>query len=627
LAQEGFGRSLRSERVPTERGGQGASPDPCPRKGPHWVPCPRAMGQSSASCGPCLGALGLAHSGPARQVGLERRFNRRLRQVQKVEAQQRPAFRDPSVDQLDLAHNWEGNLRVGAKVSPPCRTFSSEYELLDKVVGKGMNGDILLAKPRQDVRLFDEGGTSAPCSSDQEGLVAVKKLDKKGLSEAELSKVLMEVDIYLKMDHAHICKLLQVFNEEAAVYLVMEYCSGGSLSDCLLKAGRYNEERAATVLRQVLSAVNYCHCHPEGKVCHRDLKHSNFLYASEEEGAALKMLDFGLSRVLSESCPRLSTFAGTLYYMAPEVVTGQRYNESCDMWSVGVMAYSLLCGEPPFHRSTDEGVAKAISRAELGDMNSKGWAGVSDLAKDFTKQHLQVDPSRRPTAEEALQHPWLTTLTGGPPGTPGQKAAVPLSRDVLERVRCFAHESPVRRASAALVVYSRGRLVSEQAHDLEAQFSALDVDGNGTISATELVQALETTLGISPSEANFIFGQLDLDGDTMIHHSEFLAAAMGAEVLQCSHAVHEAFSRFDLDRDGKIELGEWQSVLGEHFCGTPTHEIFRELDKNGDCFIDFDEFVYANSRERDSSLASATSTPFQPETEPSCSEFPTEDPS
>jgi len=622
------------------------------------------MGQrcSAAACaGACFEALGLlgapgssastAGATPARQrpVGLERRHTRRLRSLRAAQAAQvgeannvekcrqqrhleqwplRSLFEDPSVD--GQTYCWEGTLRVGAKVSPACRSFDSEYKLLDTVLGSGMNGTIVLARRRG---FFHAGDASAPAAP-EEGLVAVKKLDKKGLSEAELMRVLMEVDIYLKMDHVSICKLLRVFNEEDQVYLVMEYCSGGALCDCLLKAGRYSDERAADAVRQVLSAVNYCHCHPEGKVCHRDLKHSNFLYASKEEGAPLKLVDFGLSRVLSANRPQMSTCAGTLYYMAPEVVTGQRYNESCDMWSVGVVAYSLLCGQPPFHCSTDKGVAEAISRADLGDMNSQGWAGVSDLAKDFIKQHLQIDPSKRPTAEQALQHPWVTTLRGKTRPN-GPQAAVPLSRDVLERVRCFAHESAVRRASAALVVYSRGELYSDLSRDLEAQFRALDVDGNGTISASELVQALETTLGITSREANFIFGQLDIDGDSMIHHSEFLAAAMGAEVLQCHHAVREAFSRFDLDQDGKIELGEWLSVLGPSFCGKPTHEIFRELDKNGDCFVDLDEFAYATCGmvSQDSTATTeaweveteATMEAWEGETEPPPSSDATED--
>merc|ERR1712032_784565 len=125
---------------------------------------------------------------------------------------------------------------------------------------------------------------------------------------------------------------------------------------------------------------------------------------------------------------------------------------------------------------------------------------------------------------------------------------------------------------------------------LEAQFRALDVDGNGTISAAELVQAMQQTLGVPRSEAFWIFSQLDVDGDTNIHLSEFLAAATGANLLRSNGIAHEAFSHFDLDQNGKIDLGELTTVLGSRFCGVPTHQIFSELDKNGDLSVDIDEF-------------------------------------
>lgn len=534
-----------------------------------------------------------------------------------------PAFlQDPSVEVQRYC--WEGNLRVGAKVSPACRSLASEYELMDTVLGTGMSGTVLLGRPRCCSGSFSASleatstqtgssstSTAAPPSPVSEGLVAVKTLEKKGLTDTQVGRLLLEVDIYLRMDHVNIAKLLRVFNEAEKVYLVMEYCSGGSLCDRLLQSGPFSDQAAAAAVRQVLSAVNYCHCHPEGKVCHRDLKHSNFIYSSDREGAPLKLVDFGLSRVLQKH-RQISSYAGTLYYMAPEVVLRQKYDESCDLWSVGVIAYSLLCGEPPFGGTTEQGVVEAIARAHFS-MDGEVWKGVSENAKDLIRRLLQVDPSKRPTAEQALQHPWLVAAAASKCW--GPQVPVRLSKTVLERVRRFAHESAVRRAAAALVVYSRGIPgFDESARLLEAQFRALDADGNGTISAGELVQALQETLGVPPKEAAWIFSQLDVDGDTELHHSEFLAAAMGAHLLRCTDTVREAFSRFDLDRDGKIDLGELLAVLGPRFCGTPTQDIFNQLDKNGDSAVDLDEF--SSCIASPSSLERGSSAFDQPELEP-----------
>merc|ERR1711920_648142 len=122
--------------------------------------------------------------------------------------------------------------------------------------------------------------------------------------------------------------------------------------------------------------------------------------------------------------------------------------------------------------------------------------------------------------------------------------------------------------------------------------------------------------------------QLDVDGDTNIHLSEFLAAATGANLLRSNGIAHEAFSHFDLDQNGKIDLGELTTVLGSRFCGVPTHQIFSELDKNGDLSVDIDEFssVIAEqtrttaclraSGSSTSEIADGSPTCFQPETEP-----------
>jgi len=517
-------------------------------------------------------------------------------------------------------------VKLASRVSQ--ERFAELYEMSTEALGAGMSGKVMLARVKQPLayrrantgRSCGTGRSSPPASlrgsrsaslefddtdADRdtwqeaqelledareetpiEDFVAIKTLEKRGLSKGQLKRVLAEVQIYLKMDHEHIAKLLRVCDEPDKIYLVMEYCSGGALCDRLLETGHYTDDVAKDVLRQVLSAVNYCHCHPKGKVVHFDLKHSNFVYASKSPGAALKLVDFGLSRILSNNRPAISSFSGTLYYMAPEVIRRDACNELCDMWSVGVIAYSLLCGTPPFHGRTEEQTAKAILKGEMAPMRGQVWSGVGDDAKAFVRQLLQVDPSNRPTAEVALQHPWLKATKS----TDVTKAPVELSRDVLERVRKFAHENELRRAVAALVVYSHGVPTGEDVDLLEAQFRALDVDGNGTISASELVQALHETLGIPREQGQWIFGRLDVDSDTQIHHTEFLAAAMGATLLRYKDTITEAFKQFDENQDGKIELGELKNVLGESFCGKPTETIFEELDTNGDHSIDINEF-------------------------------------
>lgn len=215
---------------------------------------------------------------------------------------------------------------------------------------------------------------------------------------------------------------------------------------------------------------------------------------------------------------------------------------------------------------------------------------VSSEAKDLISRLLSPKPADRPTAAAALQHPWFASMP-----VARSVSLVPeiLSKQILERVCHFAHENAVRKAAAALVLYRHGLPTHDNVEQLEVQFAALDGNGNGTVSAAELVKALEETLHIPKDEGELIFSRLDFDGDATIKRSEFLAACTGASLLCCSEAIWEVFQTFDINQDGKIELEELQSVLGHHFCGKDTRILFDELDKDGSGAIDLDEFTAA----------------------------------
>jgi len=507
---------------------------------------------------------------------MERRFTRPGRsvipaQVGRIEVNKRRRSTKHGDNYL-----WSGNVRVGTIVSPASRTFAQQYELLADKIGSGMSGDVLLAVPRQ--RCF--GGSP--------GRVAVKTLAKQGVSEAALADALQEADIYLRMDHANIARLLRVYNEPDNLYIVMEYCSGGSLGDRLEKHGCMSESETISTTKQMLAAVNYCHNHSGGKVCHRDLKHTNFVYANSDPDAPLKLLDFGLSRVLSEKRPSMNSCAGTVHYLAPEVIRQKTYNEACDIWSIGVIVFSLLTGKVPFDGTKFDDVKKAILSNEVA-MQGPEWHGISDLAKEFVKCLLRKKPTDRPTAEEALQHPWLAP-TPERCSSGGGHIDARASPEILKLLAGFADQNPLFRAAVASLVYTSGTHLAEDVRSLEEQFQALDTNKDGIISASELAAAMHQTLGTKPEDAQQIFNNLDLDGDAGIQYTEFLAAAAGTKLLNQHNAVEEVFKNFDLDGNGTLQLNELIAMLGRQFCGKSTVEIFEDLDLNGDQSVDLHEF-------------------------------------
>ena len=128
-------------------------------------------------------------------------------------------------------------------------------------------------------------------------------------------------------------------------------CTGGELFDRIIKAEFFSEEVAAKVFKQILESLNYCH---SNNIVHRDLKPENFLFVSPDDDADLKIIDFGLSKIMDGGrLQRMKTRAGTPYYISPEVLAGN-YDVSCDMWSAGCMLYILLCGYPPFYGDNNQ---------------------------------------------------------------------------------------------------------------------------------------------------------------------------------------------------------------------------------------------------------------------------------
>lgn len=213
------------------------------------------------------------------------------------------------------------------------------------------------------------------------------------------------------MGHQNILTLVDYFETMNNLYLVTDLALGGELFDRICRKGSYYEADAADLVRATLSAVAYLHDHG---IVHRDLKPENLLFRTPEDNADLLIADFGLSRVMDEEQFHvLTTTCGTPGYMAPEIFKKSGHGKPVDIWALGVITYFLLCGYTPFDRDTDFEEMQAILNADYSFTPVDYWRGVSDGAKDFIKRCLTIDPARRMTAHEALQHPFVVGFRGG----------------------------------------------------------------------------------------------------------------------------------------------------------------------------------------------------------------------
>merc|ERR1719506_2760457 len=171
----------------------------------------------------------------------------------------------------------------------------------------------------------------------------------------------------------------------------MELCTGGELFDRIVEEAEkhadegkegiaFDEKGAATYMQQILGAMRYLH---DNNFVHRDIKPENFLLQNKSRDSPLKVIDFGLAKRF-ESGKDMTTKAGTPYYVAPQVLAG-KYNEKCDIWSCGVIAYILLCGYPPFYGDRDSDILKMVKK---GEFDFDDWHSTSEQAKDIIKRML-----------------------------------------------------------------------------------------------------------------------------------------------------------------------------------------------------------------------------------------------
>jgi len=230
------------------------------------------------------------------------------------------------------------------------------------------------------------------------------KIIEKSAGEEELQLLQREIDIMKKLKHKNIISLEEVYDEPDNIYLVMELVTGGELFDQIVSRGTYGERDAATIVQQILCAVEYMH---GNGIAHRDLKPENLL-VSGANGDVIKVTDFGLSKDFGAGT--LKTSCGTPDYVAPEVLKGLPYDNSVDIWSIGVITYILLCGFPPFYGNSDQQIFEKIMKADY-DFPSPDWDDISEEAKEFISAILVLDYNTRPTAPDCLLAPWLDNNT------------------------------------------------------------------------------------------------------------------------------------------------------------------------------------------------------------------------
>ena len=233
--------------------------------------------------------------------------------------------------------------------------------------------------------------------------VAIKIINKEAMDEKELEQARTEIEIMKISKHPYIVKLFDVFENRMHIYIIMELCKGGDLFSYLEKRSfKINEYRAAELTKHIMTALYYLHSFG---IVHRDIKPENIMMTNDTETSDIRLIDFGLSKLLGPNEKCEESF-GTLGYVAPEVLMEQPYDKSVDYWSIGIVAYLLITGCLPF----DDEDPKEIIRQTLYDnvpYPKYLWKVQTPEAKKFVGKLLQKTPDKRMKIKEALEHPWF----------------------------------------------------------------------------------------------------------------------------------------------------------------------------------------------------------------------------
>lgn len=315
-------------------------------------------------------------------------------------------------------------------------------------------------------------------------LVAIKVLRKFQMDRSQKQAVLKEVTIMRQLKHPNIVRFAEVIESDSYYYIVQELAVGGEIFAAIVNFTYLSEDLSRHIIYQVAEAVRYLH--EEVGVVHRDIKPENLLFqpiafrpslnpfsklrrsddpkTKKDEGefvpgigggtiGVVKLADFGLSKQIWEH--NTKTPCGTVGYTAPEIVRDERYSKEVDMWAIGCVLYTLLCGFPPFYDERIETLTEKVARGKYTFL-APWWDEISDEAKYCVTRLLTVDPKKRYTINDLLNDPWLS------------KAKKPTSA-VVEQAKRDKATHPARFAAYQNeALYSPAALALREAFDISA---------------------------------------------------------------------------------------------------------------------------------------------------------------
>ena len=407
-------------------------------------------------------------------------------------------------------------------------------------------------------------------------------------------EIINEINILKKLDHPNILKILEFHLTETKFYIITDYCPEGELFTEISNNKIFSEAKTAFVIYQILNAIRYCH---KMRVLHRDIKPENIMIMGRENNGYLnvKLIDFGTAKIFSEGNMQKG-LVGSSYYVAPEVIKG-KYDEACDIWSIGVIMYLMLTGYPPFNGDNDDEILNAVTIGEY-DTSLEEYQNLSNNAKDLISKLLKYDPKERITARDAINHPWFKTSEFKDNYKRNNSMPIIETTEMFKNLENYRSDNMLKCAALAYLVHQNSNI--KQCTDASKLFFDIDLNHDGKLEANELEQGYIKYLGLSPDEAKkkrkLIFKNIDNDNNGYIESEEFIRACINPRLFNSKNYLKFAFDYFDNDKSGFISINEIEkkfllsSKNKSDITKRELKKLFDKIDVNHDGEISFEEF-------------------------------------
>ena len=470
-------------------------------------------------------------------------------------------------DKLDISDN---SLSISTRmlINEISQSPEKKYKVL-KNIGHGSFGDVFLA-----YNIYTKVK------------VAIKKIFKSNEDLLSDGEIMDEIEILKCLNHPDIVKIIEFYGTEEAYYIVNEFCPWGELYN---KAnGQMSETQISVIFRQILSGLSYLH---SKNIVHRDLKLENILIsdkeyieATKEEYFDVKIIDFGNARIFNNNNLN-KPIVGSIYYIAPEVFN-KKYNMECDLWSAGVILYMLITGCPPFDGEDNKKIMEKI-KIGIFDKNNINYKNSSFEVKDLISKLLVIDPNKRLTANQALQHPWLNK-------TKSNILYYNISKDeilkCIQNILSYNIKSRYEEIVLAYIVHNLPQ--QKEIKTIIKLFKIINKKGDGKLDKKELKYGLLNFVSDNYlKNLDEIFNLLDGEKRGYIEYEEFLRAGLDRKQILAEENLKYAFNFFDKENNGYITKDRMKIFFVKPIIDEELYNrTFDEIDKNKDGKIDYQEF-------------------------------------